>query len=776
MLKKLKIKSKIILIYSIVFTVILLSIGAYLVMRESNNINNDVDLRLNEQLSDLSLLIDREISKNQSNVISFGKISSKVFLSKGNVTINSFNKIKIKAIDQVSKSTQEIEIPVLQQNYSVINGTYNIVDEIGEITGGTNTIFQKINDGYLRISTNIINDKGERALNTYIPNSSPVAEALSKGETYTGRAIILGEWYLTYYEPIKENGKVIAAYYFGIQEKNLTNLKKVFNEKKYYTHGYPFVISKDGTFIIHPTSEGKSAAEEVFFTRMIATEKAEGMITYPWEGKKKKLFFKYYPKAEFYIAVSIFEEDIMAMVYQMIITFLFVVLIGIAICLLVGYFIGNNIGQIIQKVNQQIQQLIDSAIAGKLSVRANAEDTNIEFQGIVIGINQTLDAVIQPINVSAEYLDKISKGIMPELITDEYKGDFNLIKNNLNSLINSTNEIIEIAKTVAEGDLTVELKMRSEEDELIKALMDMVKSVEEMVIKVQVAADGIADASSEMSSNAQQVSQGATEQASSAEEVSSSMEEMSSNIQQNTDSAQQTEKISLTAADGMSKVRNVSQESLKSIKEIAGKISIIGDIAFQTNILALNAAVEAARAGEHGRGFAVVAAEVRKLAERSKIAADEINILSQSSVAATEESEKMIQKIIPDIEKTARLLQEIAAASMEQSSGASQINNAITQLNEVTQQNAAAAEEMATSSEELSAQSDNLRDLVGFFKVNNEINTKKNTDIRKEKSKIIKPIEKKPSNSSPRISENGKGVHIKLHTGKTNKDNDFDNF
>jgi methyl-accepting chemotaxis protein len=246
-----------------------------------------------------------------------------------------------------------------------------------------------------------------------------------------------------------------------------------------------------------------------------------------------------------------------------------------------------------------------------------------------------------------------------------------------------------------------------------------------------VGADNIAAASMQMSSTAQQMSQGATEQASSTEEVSASMEEMTSNIMQNTDNAMQTDKISTVALNGVNKVGVAAKESLVSIKEIAQKITIINDIAFQTNILALNAAVEAARAGEQGRGFAVVAAEVRKLAERSKIAADEIGILSKSSVEVTEGAGKLMEDLTPEIQKTAKLVQEIAAASQEQNNGAEQINSAVQQLSMVTQQNAAASEEMASGAEELAGQADQLKDIVSFFNIGNSNQQKNKVHIKK---------------------------------------------
>jgi len=391
--------------------------------------------------------------------------------------------------------------------------------------------------------------------------------------------------------------------------------------------------------------------------------------------------------------------------------------------------IKNNINQCIDAINLLISDatmLAEYTVEGKLTTRADKSKHTGDYARIVDGINNTLDAVINPLTMAATYVDRISKGDMPEKITEHYNGEYNTIKNNLNLLIDALNDITEKSKKIAQGDLTVEIELRSCDDELMRSLKNMVHSVNEVVIQVQTTADYIAGASKEMSSNAQQVSQGASAQASAAEEVSSSMEEMSSNIHQNTDNSQQTEKIAMSASIGIGEVRHSSTESLESIRKIASKITIITDIAFQTNLLALNAAVEAARAGEHGKGFAVVAQEVRKLAERSKTAAEEIISLSKSSVAVTNKAGQLMETIIPEIEKTAKLVQEITAASMEQNTGASQINTAINKLNNVTQQNAASSEEMATASEELSSQAESLRDMVSFFTVKENNSQQKN--------------------------------------------------
>ena len=385
--------------------------------------------------------------------------------------------------------------------------------------------------------------------------------------------------------------------------------------------------------------------------------------------------------------------------------------------------IKNNLNTCIDAVNMLVadaNMLSKAAVEGKLATRADAVKHGGDFRKIVQGVNETLDAVIGPLNVAAQYIDRISKGDMPPRISDSYNGDFNTIKNNLNLLIDAMNEVTGVAEEIASGNLLVSLKERSAQDKLMQALISMVGGITGVVNSIVEASNQVASGSEQMSSTAEQISQGSTEQAASAEEASSSMEEMASTIKQNTDNAQQTEKIALkSASDAMESGKAVA-ETVGAMKEIAGKISIIEEIARQTNLLALNAAIEAARAGEHGKGFAVVASEVRKLAERSQTAAGEISKLSASSVEVAEKAGGLLAKLVPDIKKTAELVQEIAAASVEQNTGADQVNSAIQQLNQVIQQNAGAAEEMSSMSEELSSQSDQLQSTVAFFKVKRE--------------------------------------------------------
>ena len=301
-----------------------------------------------------------------------------------------------------------------------------------------------------------------------------------------------------------------------------------------------------------------------------------------------------------------------------------------------------------------------------------------------------------------------------DVVSNDEIGD---LINSLNKMTGNLNATAAIANEISQGNLLVEAKRLSDKDSLGMALERMVEKLRQIVSEALTAAQNVSAGSQELSASAEQLSQGATEQASSAEEASSSMEEMASNVKQNADNANETEKIAAQSAKDAEASGAAVGRAVEAMQTIAEKITIVQEIARQTDLLALNAAVEAARAGEHGKGFAVVASEVRKLAERSQAAAAEIGTLSGETVKVAQEAGQMLFKLVPDIKKTAELVAEITAACREQDVGSAQINQAIQQLDKVGQQNASASEQVSSTSEELASQAEQLQTTIAFFRI-----------------------------------------------------------
>jgi methyl-accepting chemotaxis protein len=276
----------------------------------------------------------------------------------------------------------------------------------------------------------------------------------------------------------------------------------------------------------------------------------------------------------------------------------------------------------------------------------------------------------------------------------------------------SLNGAVIAIQQIAKGNLmvTFDPKALANADEtgiLTRSMKEMSDKLNETISFALEASENVSTGSSQLSSASQGISQGSSEQAASVEEISSSIEEVSSSLEQisasieemtasinqNADNANQTEKIAMKSSTDAKVGGEAVQKTVSAMKQIAEKISIIQEIARQTNLLSLNASIEAARAGEHGKGFAVVASAVQKLAERSQDAAEEISKLSKSSVDVAEKAGEMLDRLVPDIQKTAELVAEINAASAEQNNGIQQVNTAVQQVNTAVQQVNAAVQQ-----------------------------------------------------------------------------------
>ncbi|TWD53307.1 methyl-accepting chemotaxis protein [Agrobacterium vitis] len=440
--------------------------------------------------------------------------------------------------------------------------------------------------------------------------------------------------------------------------------------------------------------------------------------------------------------------------------------VALAIASIAAFLIALGISRGLQKIQTVAAGVARGDLDQKIEIK-----TNDEIKDLV----DTINVMTENLRNTAATANLIAEG---DLSRDIHPlSDKDVLGHSMRNMVHNLRETSAVADQIASGDLTVSPKPRSNVDTLGIALQNMVERLKGVVADALSASENVSSGSQQLSSGSEQLSQGATEQASSAEEASASMEEMAANIKQNADNAAQTEKIARQSSKDAEASGEAVARAVGAMRTIADKISIVQEIARQTDLLALNAAVEAARAGEHGKGFAVVASEVRKLAERSQAAAAEISTLSGETVQVATQAGEMLNRLVPDIRKTAELISEISAACREQDIGANQINEAIQQLDKVTQQNAGASEEMSATSEELAAQAEELQASIAFFKVDG-VSSKKatssNTSVRNQPQSKAAPRKVSGAQTVSAQQKRVSGFALDLSMGgPDDEDNDF---
>ncbi len=353
----------------ITFIVVILSIlGIYITNVEMNASEITTNERMQEHVKDLNILISQNIRANQQNVLVGINAADQYVKNLGKIRISS-DLIDIKAKNQETQEEQDVKVPEWIVQDQLIQASAKYVDQIKDLVGGTATIFQRFDQGFLRIATNVLTKDGERALGTFIPNTSEVIKTVLEGKTYTGRAFVVDDWYLTAYRPLVIDGKIEGILYVGIKEKNMTELRSVFNDKTFFDSGYPYIVDNNGLLIIHPRDEGKSIADQAFFIKMKSLNAESGFTIDQIEGRKMYQYYRFVEEIQSYVVVSVYEDELFASAYHIRNVILISLLISLLILSGLIYWISKDISNSLRKA----VVISESIAAGDLSIKLDID-------------------------------------------------------------------------------------------------------------------------------------------------------------------------------------------------------------------------------------------------------------------------------------------------------------------------------------------------------------------------------------------------------------------
>ncbi|ACU88156.1 methyl-accepting chemotaxis protein [Desulfomicrobium baculatum] len=587
-------------------------------------------------------------------------------------------------INQVSKESEQVSIPRLMLDGTVMNGNTGIVDKVQYMTGGVTTIFQVMEDKLLRVSTNVRINETDRAVDTYIPADSPVYKTVMSGETYTGRAFVVDDWYVTSYKPVyNADDKIVAVLFVG--RKILTpQLREMLTTIKAGGAGYFFVYNSKGEVLIHPSLEGKNIFEVPGIDEFFRNHKG-GFLDYEWNGEHKITYTRHFEPWDWHLAVGLSDAQMIRGLDKEIITKC--IFVGIGVMLL----------------------------------------------GVLIAV-LLIRSIARPLNQLAGKSLQVAEGDYTIAFTHPAKDAIGHLSDALNTMVARTKDMLGEINTATQSLATASTQLSAISSQMTEGSAQTAH----MATTVSNAAEEVSGNMNSVSAAMEQASMNMTTVASAAEEMSATIQEI----------AQNSERAKNTTTNAVSKAKAASgrvDELGAAAKEISLVTSTITAISSQTNLLALNATIEAARAGEAGRGFAVVANEIKELAQQTAKATEDIRERITGIQSVTTQTVGDISDITGVIAEMNEIVGTIAAAVEEQSvttrdiaenvgqasTGITEINSNVATSSSMThsistdiEKVRSASDEMTASSQtvqqsamELSELAERLRDQVSRFKI-----------------------------------------------------------